>query len=142
MNEQDITAKAAETQKEILDHVMIRGQVFVIEQDIDWAIEFDGLDRESVLFIAYLGDRPVGAARLHGHKIGRVATLPSYRRRGVAKTIMETIEAYARDHGIPVLSLHAQLYVKKIYEKLGYVPEGDIFQEAGIDHIYMEKHVR
>jgi predicted GNAT family N-acyltransferase len=121
---------------------MIRGQVFVIEQDIDWAIEFDGLDQESVLFIAYLGNQPVGVARLHGHKIGRVATLPSYRRRGVAKTIMGTIEEYARRHDMPVLSLHAQLYVKKIYEKLGYVAEGDIFKEAGIDHIYMEKHVK
>ena len=136
-----INAKIAKTQKEIMDHVMVRGKVFIIEQAIDWAIEFDGLDYECVLFVAYFDGKPVGAARLYKNKIGRVATLKQYRNRGVARAIMGSIETYARKKQIPLLKLHAQLYVSEVYEKLGYTPRGDIFKEADIDHIYMEKQM-
>lgn len=141
MPNHEIVAKIAETQKEIMDHVMVRGKVFIIEQAIDWAIEFDGLDHECVLFVAYFDGKPAGSARLHKNKVGRVATLEPYRKQGVARAIMESIEIYARKHHIPLLTLHAQLYVKEVYERLGYVPKGDIFKEAGIDHVYMEKQM-
>jgi predicted GNAT family N-acyltransferase len=131
----------AKTQKEILDNVLVRGKVFVIEQNIDWEIEFDGLDQSSILFTAYVDDVPVGAARLLGNKVGRVATLKAYRNRGIGKAIMDTVETYARLNDINKLELHAQLYVKDFYNHLGYVAQGKIFQEADIDHIHMVKQI-
>lgn len=131
----------AKTQKEVLDNSYVRGQVFIIEQEIDWDIEFDGLDPECILFTAYEGDFPIGAARLYKNKIGRVATLKEYRKKGVATAIMKKIEEYAKDNQIKELKLHAQLYVKDFYEHLGYIPEGEIFQEAEIDHIKMVKQI-
>ncbi len=131
----------ATTQKEFVEHVLIRGQVFIIEQQIDWAIEFDGLDDQCVLFNAYLDDTIVGAARLYKNKVGRVATLKEHRNKGVGKALMDAIEAYAKDHGIAKLTLNAQLYVKDFYLHLGYVPEGEIFQEADIDHVKMTKEL-
>jgi len=131
----------ATNQKQFVEHVLIRGQVFIIEQQIDWAIEFDGLDDQCVLFNAYIDDTIVGAARLYKNKVGRVATLKEHRNKGVGKALMDAIEAYAKDHGIPKLTLNAQLYVKDFYLHLGYVPEGDIFQEANIDHVKMTKEL-
>lgn len=131
----------AKTQKEILDNSYVRGQVFIVEQGIDWEIEFDNLDPECVLFTAYLDDKPIGAARLYKNKIGRVATLKKYRKQGVATKIMEAIEDYAQEHNIPQLVLHAQLYVKDFYLHLGYNPIGEVFQEADIDHVKMIKEI-
>ena len=129
----------AKTQNEILDNLTIRSQVFIIEQQIDWEIEFDGLDKECVLFTAYNDDIPVGAARLYENKVGRVAVLKEYRGEGYAICIMNLIEEYAKENNIKVLKLNAQTYVEEFYAKLGYVSEGEIFQEADIDHILMTK---
>lgn len=129
----------AKTQKEILDNVLVRGKVFIIEQEIDWDIEFDGLDYKSVLFTAYIAGVPVGAARLLDNKVGRVATLRKYRNLGVGTALMRDIEQYAANSGIKTLKLNAQLYIKDFYEHLGYVAKGDLFIEAKIEHISMEK---
>ncbi|MGE4572230.1 MAG: GNAT family N-acetyltransferase [Candidatus Izemoplasmatales bacterium] len=132
----------AKSQKEITEHFYVRGMVFVVEQNIDYEIEFDGLDGDCVLFTAYLDDIPVGAARLYKNKVGRVATLKAYRKQGVASAIMKKIEKYALNHQMNELILHAQLYVKDFYKKRGYLPIGDIFQEADIDHIKMIKTLK
>lgn len=132
----------AKTQKEILDNVLIRGLVFVVEQEIDWEIEFDGLDDVCVLFTAYIDDIPVGAARLYNNKVGRVATLKEYRKKGIATLIMNEIEKYALNNKIDLLILNAQLHVKDFYLNLGYIAEGEIFQEADIDHIKMTKIIK
>ena len=132
----------SKTQKEILDNVLIRGLVFVVEQEIDWEIEFDGLDDICVLFTAYVDDKPVGAARLYKNKIGRVATLKEYRKQGIATLLMEKIEDYAAENKMPVLILNAQIQVRDFYLHLGYIPEGEIFQEADIDHIKMTKEIK
>jgi predicted GNAT family N-acyltransferase len=132
----------SKTQKELLDNVLVRGKVFVVEQEIDWDIEFDGLDDICVLFTAYIDDLPVGAARLYKNKVGRVATLKEYRKKGIATSIMEKIEEYASENKIKLLKLNAQLQVKDFYLHLGYVPQGEIFQEADIDHIKMTKEIQ
>jgi predicted GNAT family N-acyltransferase len=129
----------AKTQKEILDNCYVRGQVFVVEQKIDWAIEFDGLDPLCVLFTVYDDSKPIGAARLYKNKVGRVATLAEYRKQGVASQLMKKIEEYAKENQMTKLVLHAQKYIEDFYSELGYVSEGDIFFEAEIPHVKMTK---
>ena len=131
----------AKTQKEIIDNMLIRGYVFVIEQEIDWEIEYDGLDNQCILFTAYIDDKAVGAARLYKNKIGRVATLKEYRKQGIGAAVMKAIEDYAKDNLIPYLKLHSQLYIKDFYENLGYIVEGSTFLEAEIEHVLMIKKI-
>ena len=131
----------AKTQKEITDNFYVRGMVFVVEQHIDYEIEFDGLDGICILFVAYKDNQPIGAARLYKNKVGRVATLKDFRKQGVASAIMNKIEEYALENHMIELVLHAQLYVKDFYLHRGYIPEGNIFQEADIDHIKMVKKI-
>ena len=130
------------SQKELLDNVLVRGKVFVVEQAIDYEVEFDGLDDICILFTAYDVDIPIGAARLYKNKVGRVATLKEYRKKGVATSIMNKIEEYAKENKIDLLILNAQLQVKDFYLHLGYIPEGEIFKEADIDHIKMTKEIK
>lgn len=132
----------ARTQKEITDNYLVRGKVFIIGQQIAWDIEFDGLDGNSILFTAYLDDVAVGAARLYKSKVGRVATLEEYRKQGIASGLMKAIEKYAKDNEISQLQLNAQFYTKEFYLHLGYVPQGEIFKEAEIDHIKMTKDIK
>ena len=129
----------AKTQKEILDNCYVRGQVFIIEQKIDWAIEFDGLDPYCVLFTVYDDNKPVGAARLLDNKVGRVATLLEYRKQGIASLLMKKIEEYAKQNDMNILILHAQKYIEDFYVELGYASEGEIFYEAEIPHVKMIK---
>lgn len=132
----------AKTQKEIIDNMLVRGYVFIIGQNIDWEIEFDGLDDECVLFTAYMDNKAIGAARLYKNKVGRVATLEAYRQQGVGKALMKKIEEYAKENNIPTLVLNAQLYIKEWYEHQGYIATGNIFLEAEIEHIKMIKEIR
>lgn len=129
------------TQKEFLDNVLVRGKVFIVEQEIDWELEFDGLDDECSLYIAYIDKTPVGAARLYKNKVGRVATLKEFRKKGVATAIMNFIEKDAKENGLKEIKLNAQLYVSDFYENLGYKKVGDIFTEADIKHIKMTKEL-
>ncbi len=132
----------AKNQKEIIDHFYVRGTVFIKEQGIDWDIEFDGLDKDCVLFNALLDGKVVGAARLYHNKVGRVATLASFRKNGVGKALMKEIEKYALKNDINELVLHAQMPVKSFYEKLDYKAIGDVFYEAEIPHVKMIKSLK
>jgi hypothetical protein len=38
------------------------------------------------------------------------------------------------------ITLHAQAYLVKFYEDFGFVWQGEMFLEAGIEHFYMEKN--
>lgn len=129
----------ARTQKEIIDNFLIRGEVFIKGQNINWELEFDALDEKCILFVCYKDGKAVGAARLFGNKVGRVATLEEYRKQGVGKALMLFIENYAKENNISTLLLNAQLYVKEFYLNMGYVPQGNIFLEANIEHIKMSK---
>jgi predicted GNAT family N-acyltransferase len=131
--------RLAETKKEILDHLYIRGQVFIIEQEIDYKIEFEGDDHLCDLFVCYIDGAPVGAARLKGNKVGRVATLKNYRYHGIGRALMDYVEQYAKEKGLSMIKLHAQKPVEDFYLKLGYKSEGDIFYEADIPHVLMTK---
>jgi GNAT superfamily N-acetyltransferase len=52
--------------------------------------------------------------------IVNVFTEPTWRRRGLARQLMETIIAWCRDDGIDSVVLHASDDGKELYEKLGF----------------------
>ena len=122
----------------------IRREVFCGEQGVDEAEEIDGLDSECRHYLARLAGEAVGTARTRfladdrGVKIERVAVLKSLRGRGIGKAIM--IRALA-DITVGPAVLNAQLQVESFYARLGFVTKGEVFQEAGIDHVRMVKKI-
>lgn len=80
----------------------LREQVFIREQQVPEALEWDGEDSAALHLLAEdARGRPIGTARLlvDGH-IGRVAVLAPWRGRGVGRALMQRMlqEAWARGH--------------------------------------------
>ena len=121
---------------------VIRREVFCREQGVAEAEEIDGLDPLCRHYLARLGGDAVGTARtrtLAGDvKIERMAVLKPLRGAGIGKALMHRALA---DIGAGRAVLDAQLPVEGFYAKLGFVAEGEIFQEAGIDHVRMVKRL-
>lgn len=121
----------------------IRRRVFVEEQGVTPAEEYDGLDDACLHWLAWRDDEEAGTARLRevegGWKAERVAVLQCFRKHGVGVALMRALEAEAWRRGAPRVLLHAQLAVVPFYERLGYAAEGPVFDEAGIAHRKMSK---
>ena len=122
----------------------IRTRVFQEEQAIAPELEFDGLDHDATHFLAYLDGKPVGTARIRSLdektlKIERLAVLPEVRRMGIGKQLMAKALDFAQEHHYQTAILNSQLYVKSLYEKLGFTQVGEVFEEAGIPHVKMSK---
>ena len=54
---------------------------------------------------------------------------------------MDRAAVIALDRGFVEIVLHAQVAVAGFYRRLGYVEEGDLFEEAGIPHVAMRKKI-
>lgn len=117
---------------------LIREQVFISEQGIPEVDEWDDQDAISQHFVIYDQDQPIATARLlPDHHLGRVAVLQEYRGQGIGQLIMLEMIAYAKSQNRPFLQLSAQTHATSFYEKLGFVAQGDEYDECGIPHIEM-----
>jgi predicted GNAT family N-acyltransferase len=56
---------------------------------------------------------------------------------GLGEQVLVALMAAARDRGDGEVVLHAQRSAESFYARLGYLPRGEAFEEAGISHIEM-----
>jgi len=124
----------------------IRREVFVDEQGVTTAEEFDGNDEDAIHQVIYAEGEPVGTARLRSldadvAKIERVAVRERFRGRGIGRTLVEQLEHEARQRGASEVVIHAQTAVEAFYERLGYGTESGVFEEDGIPHVRMRKRL-
>jgi len=138
-----ITVKRIETDADFDLAYSIRLEVFVKEQKVPVEIELDEYDKVATHVLALENGTPVGCGRVvffdEYAKIGRVAVLLSKRKSGVGKMVCEELIKIAREQNAKKVILHAQCVATEFYEKLGFTAEGEIFDDAGIDHISMVK---
>ena len=118
----------------------IRHEVFVIEQHVPEAEEWDGRDGEAIHLIARDDSgAPIGTARLllegATGKIGRVAVLKAARGSGTgAALIRASLQELAGIQGISRAKLGAQTHAIGFYEKIGFPAYGPEYLDAGIAH--------
>ena len=119
----------------------IRKAVFCEEQQIAESIEIDGLDPSAIHILASFNGTPAATGRLlvmnDKFSIGRVAVLPKFRGKRLGDLVVRLLIRTAYDMGGQQQWIHAQLPVRDFYEKLGFAPVGDVYEEAGIPHITM-----
>lgn len=114
----------------------VRETVFVEEQGVPLSLEWDDQDAIARHLLARdATGQPIGTARLlpDGH-IGRMAVLADWRGKGVGSALLQAVLAQARQHGLTQVMLNAQCSALGFYERLGFVAEGPVFDDAGIPH--------
>lgn len=120
------------------DAKLIRTLVFIQEQHIPEAEEWDAHDKVSQHFVVYHDHQPIATARLLPNRsIGRVAVLKAYRGVNIGHKLMQAIIDHAKQQHLPDLKLSAQMYATGFYERLGFVQHGEIYDDCGIPHIEM-----
>ena len=119
----------------------IRRTVFVEEQAVPLELEMDEYDALATHFLLRDGDTPLATARLLDKngtaKIGRVAVLAEVRGRGIGLLLMQAVLNEARRRGFMEAVLDSQTYAIPFYARLGFIAEGDEFDDAGIPHYRM-----
>ena len=133
----------ADTESAYEDAVSVRYDVFVDEQGVPEDLEVDEHEDTATHFVAYDDGAAVGAARLREYEAGvgkveRVAVRKARRGEGVGAALMAAVEAAAAER-FDELYLHAQLHVEGFYADRGYERDGDVFTEAGIEHVAMRQ---
>lgn len=117
----------------------IREAVFIREQGVPEASEWDGLDENCrhALALSLQGDA-IGCGRMlpDGH-IGHIAVLPQWRKQKVGTAIMEALLDYARAHDYPQVSVDVPSRYVPFYRSIGFAGQGEALTDAGLPHIKM-----
>lgn len=123
----------------------IRELVFVVEQEVDAAEEYDEFEDGSVHFLAKVEGTPVGTARWrftqNGVKMERFAVLKVARGKGVGQALVAAVLGDIDQHPDTKGKkkyLHAQIHAMPLYAKFGFQVVGDQFEECAILHYKME----
>ena len=127
---------------------VLRHQVFAQEQGIAADLMCDAHDDSGVHAVfVNLVEQPIACGRLvhetaaNGHvgRIGRMAVARPLRSSGLGGQLLQSLVDASRQRGDRAVTLHAQVSAQAFYEKHGFVPQGPVFDEAGIPHIEMQK---
>lgn len=148
-----VTITQIQGEAELMQALAIREVVFIEEQAVPEGIERDAEDAHAYHVIANQGGHAIGTGRLvmlpqppagqsgQWGQIGRMAVLKAHRKARVGSLLLTALEDEARRRGVNGIMLHAQLYALEFYKKHGYTPVGAVFQEAGMEHLEMQKRL-
>lgn len=121
----------------------LRGEVFVVGQGICSLSDVDELDPQCHHAMVWVGEELAGTARLlvrdggQTVKVGRVAVGKPWRGRGIGVALMRGVQDWIAQQPGRAGVMSAQAYLERWYTALGWVREGEVYQEAGIDHLEM-----
>ena len=134
----------------------LRYDVFVRGQGVPEELERDELDLIADHAVALLDGAVVGTGRLVDGRIdeqgelepgtagtvgtvGRMAVAEGVRGSGTGRALLDLLVSRAAERGLPAVELHAQLHARGFYERAGFTPFGEVYLEAGIEHLGMRR---
>lgn len=124
----------------------VRRAVFVEEQKVPESLEKDGFDEQAHHLLIYGNDLPIATGRFFDNgfhfKLGRICVLKSYRGMDLGRFLMERLLEKAEEAGVEKLYIDSQVKAVGFYRKFGFKEYGNIFDDAGIDHVSMVKVCR
>ena len=117
---------------------MIREKVFIEEQKVTSQLEWDGMDKEAIHFLAFIDEKAIGCARAlvieYCMQLGRIAVLKEYRGEGIGSALLEKAIVTAKLNQISSIHISAQCYAIDFYLKFGFKVMSDIYLDAEIPH--------
>ena len=127
------------------DAAKVRTEVFLQEQAIPVEMEWDQDDHTALHAVAYnaLG-QPVATGRLLNSadgtsKLGRMAVKRVLRGSKLGRDILHALVSAAKYRGDNRILLNAQRSAEGFYQRAGFAPMGELFDEVDIPHIQMFK---
>ena len=146
VNNDGLTLKPVIYKKDFVEALKIRKEVFIDGQNISYDDELE-LDKEegtNTYLICYK-EKPIGTIRYHQYdkdfKLERFAILEEYRHKGYGKQAFDFLcNKIAGEYNPCRIYFNAQYSLLEYYKSLGFSPNGEIFDEANIPHILMEKY--
>jgi predicted GNAT family N-acyltransferase len=121
----------------------LRHEVFVDEQGVPRELEIDEHDERAIHIVAFEDGQLVGTCRLlqagTQAKFGRLVVARPARGRGIGAALLAEAERQARALGCDQMVLAAQTSAMGLYERAGYAARGEVYLDAGIEHVTMEK---
>lgn len=129
---------------ELYELLKLRSQVFVLEQNCIF-LDQDDKDQHCHHFLLYSNDILVGYSRLVPAglsypevSIGRVVTSQAFRGKGLGIVVMEmSVQKCQELFGRSDIRIGAQTYALGFYSALGFVSDGNTYDEDGIEHVEM-----
>ncbi|MCU1591331.1 MAG: family N-acetyltransferase [Frankiales bacterium] len=120
----------------------LRHEVFVVGQNVPIELEIDAIDPRCDHAVALVDDVVVGTGRLLPNgTIGRMAVAEGNRGQRIGAAVLAALEEQAAARGHDAVELHAQLHAAGFYDRAGYERVGDVYLEAGIQHVTMRKRL-
>ena len=135
----------------------LRHDVFVVGQGVPVDLERDALDAAADHAVALdPAGAVVGTGRLVDGRIdqegrlepasvgtvgtiGRMAVAAAARGTGTGRAVLDLLVGRAAERGLPEVELHAQVHALAFYERAGFTPFGEVYLEAGIEHLGMRR---
>ncbi|MDG1245939.1 MAG: GNAT family N-acetyltransferase [Polaribacter sp.] len=132
---------------ELYQILQLRAEVFVVEQDCVYQ-DLDGKDQKSLHVFGTKNNKIIAYTRIFkpgdyfkNASIGRVVVVASERKFGFGHDVMKAsilaIKNYFKED---IITISAQVYLKKFYESHGFYQVGKDYLEDGIPHIEMLKN--
>jgi ElaA protein len=130
--------------KELYELLRLRSEVFVVEQNCIF-LDTDNKDQNCYHLLVYSNDKLAAYSRLVPAglsypevSIGRVVTSLAFRGTGLGRKVMELAIQNCRElYGPCEIRVGAQTYALPFYTSLGFVAQGEAYDEDGIEHIEM-----
>ena len=136
-----ITTKWFEGEQGIEDALYIRTVVFIEEQRVSVEEEMNGTDENAVHLVVYENEVAVATGRIIIENdcfiLGRIAVLKEHRGKKLGDLVVRMLIRKAYTMGGRKQYIHAQIYAKGFYEKLGFEAYGDEYMEVNIPHLSM-----
>ncbi len=118
----------------------VRTAVFIEEQGVPVELEWDDEDAGALhALVLEASGQALATARLlparQGRaRLGRMAVRPVWRGAGWGRRMLQALCEAARARGDRVIELSAQCHALGFYAREGFVAEGPVYLDAGIEH--------
>ncbi|WP_378186080.1 GNAT family N-acetyltransferase [Aquimarina sp. W85] len=133
------------TIEELYEILRLRTEVFVVEQDCVYQ-DLDNKDQKALHVIGTKKGKIIAYTRVFDigdyfdttSSIGRVVVASDQRKFSYGHRLLQkSLEVIKQYYDTDKVTISAQLYLKKFYEKHGFVQIEDTYLEDGIPHIKM-----
>lgn len=131
------------TKDELYSIIQFRIGIFMIEQNAIYE-DLDGLDQHAMHFIGINNNKIVAYGRVHHDAkthfavIRRICVHKDYRDQKLGYAVMGKIMAHVNTApSLKGSELDAQYHLQKFYEKFGFQPDGQPYDDGGVMHIRM-----